>query len=76
MTDLAADVDRCERGLALQLERTATPAEMLDLDLHPAEVEGPSAGTRPAVMLVDGRGRRFFFKAAEPTWWREVFATA
>jgi hypothetical protein len=66
MTDLAADVDRCERGLATQLERMATPAEMLDLDLQPDEVEGPSAGTRPAVMLVDGRRRQFFFKAAEP----------
>jgi hypothetical protein len=65
MTDLAALVDRCERDLARRLDGLASAAEMLELELDPDPGVGPIAGTRPAVMLRDASGRRFFFKAAE-----------
>lgn len=75
MTDLSSEVDRSERRLYAELTGITSSEEMLDMELHPDEAEGPSKGTRPAVMVRDPRGRRFFFKAAEPVLVAgEVFA--
>jgi hypothetical protein len=53
------------RMAALELSSTTTHAELATLELGPSPDDRPAAGSRPACVLVDREGRRYFFKAAE-----------
>lgn len=44
---------------------TPTNEELAVVELGPSSDERPTAGSRPACVLVDVEGRRYFFKAAE-----------
>jgi len=64
MRDLADHVDALEAQLVRSLARLGTPAELETLEVTPEECERPKAGSRPACVVKDARGRRYFFKSA------------
>ncbi len=57
-------IDRAEQAAAKDLARLGSPDELERLALEPEDVERPASGSRPACVLRDDRGRRYFFKSA------------
>lgn len=64
MSSLADRVDALEDRVRRSLAALGTPAELARVEVVPDGGDRPEGGSRPACIVRDARGRRFFLKAA------------
>ncbi len=66
MRPVNAWTDRVEREALRALRALEPPADLDPSTLTPVDTERPFAGSRPACVVRDGRGRSYFFKSSPP----------
>jgi hypothetical protein len=64
MTAIGPRVDALEAHVLRTVARLGTPAELERIEVVVDSCDRPSAGSRPACVMHDARGRRYFFKSA------------
>lgn len=66
MSDLGDRVDALEDRVRRSLAALGTDAELARVEVVPDGCDRPDGGSRPACIMRDARGRRYFLKAATP----------
>lgn len=64
MSDLGDRVDALEDRIRRSLAALGSDAELARVEVEPDGCERPEGGSRPACIMRDARGRRYFLKAA------------
>lgn len=61
---MKSETDRAEGAAADELHRLAGPAALERVEVEPDETDRPASGSRPACVVRDRTGKKYFFKSA------------